>query len=325
MLTVILKILSIAGIILLVLLGVVLFAAVLILFVPISYNISAEKSDEKIEANVRAGWLFGLIRAFFAYPEPGGLIVKILFFKVFDTGKIEKKANTARKEVNKEANSPQSGKDASNAKDTEGAAVNNKSNKETKKSSDESAYETSKEAINEHDESINGEKKNIFEKLFAKYEKIRYTIKDIYDKIKDIFKEIDFYKDLLAEDETKDLLRHAFLRLGKVLKSIRPKKILADIVFGAASPDVTGYVCALYGMASPRLGRKFYFTPDFTKQVLLGEIHVKGHITIFIILLNGIILLLDRKLKRLKKKLDKHTKKKNKQNKQSCAEGTGME
>ena len=109
----------------------------------------------------------------------------------------------------------------------------------------------------------------------------------------------------MSEEETKGLFKHASMRLGKILKSIRPRKFRADIRFGAASPDTTGYVCAAYGMICCHLGKHVNFTPDFEQEILQGDLYAAGHITVFKLLWNGLMLVRDKRLWQLKDKLTK--------------------
>ena len=124
-----------------------------------------------------------------------------------------------------------------------------------------------------------------------------------YDKIKHIWESIKFYKDLLQEEQTKEMLRHLGLRLKKIIWSIRPRKIKADIVFGASSPDITGYCMAVYGILSPCLGKRVRFVPDFEQEIFRGEFSLAGHITLFPLLLHAGIFALDKKLKLLIRKI----------------------
>lgn len=87
MLAVTLKIVSILGIILLVLLCIVIAFLLIVLFIPIVYRLDAEKNTESIRADFKLRWLFGLLRAGYSYPEPGRILVKVLWFTVFDSGK----------------------------------------------------------------------------------------------------------------------------------------------------------------------------------------------------------------------------------------------
>lgn len=131
--------------------------------------------------------------------------------------------------------------------------------------------------------------------FFEKIEKIKYTILNIYDKIKEIWKNISYYTALLQEEDTGRLFAHVKLRVFKILKSIRPRHIRADVLFGTGAPDTTGYAYGMYCMLSPFLGDKFLVTPDFERAVLEGNLKVSGHITVFVVLINAVRLLLDKK------------------------------
>jgi len=140
-------------------------------------------------------------------------------------------------------------------------------------------------------------------KISEKIEKIKYTIHSICDKIKKIWKNISYYMVLMQEEETKQLMGHLLTRFGKVLKSIRPRKIRADILFGTGAPDTTGYVYGMYCMLASVIGARFCVTPDFEQAVLKGRIDISGCFTIWILVVNGLKLLLDKRLHRFLRKL----------------------
>ncbi|MCM1025950.1 MAG: hypothetical protein NC432_05915 [Roseburia sp.] len=139
--------------------------------------------------------------------------------------------------------------------------------------------------------------------ILEKIGKIKYTIQKNCDKIKEIWGNLSYYARLCQEENTAQLWRHAMLRLAKILKSIRPRKIRADILFGAAAPDTTGHVYGLYCMLSLVLGESVVVTPDFTRAILQGEAELSGHITGGVLAWNGLKLLLDRKLHVFLKKM----------------------
>lgn len=295
---IILKILSIIGIFLLVLLGVVLLILLLVLFFPVSYRLKGSKDAERMCIRARVYWLFGLLRIRFDYPEPGRLIAKMLCFTVYDSG-AEKKEKTSNK------------KTASRAK--RGSAP--KKEQEDKTQTLSKQEPVPKEDAAEQDQtsaedtaSSQEQPSGIKDRIFAKYEKIKYTILKIYDKIKEIPDHIAYYRELLEEDDTKELLRHAGMRIGKILKNIRPRKLDVNILFGAYSPDSTGYLYAVYGMIYPTLGKYVLLTPDFTRAVLEGNVDMAGHITLFMVLWNGAMLVLDKRLRILVKKIKAYNK-----------------
>lgn len=294
MLAVLLKVLSVLGIILLVLLGLLLIILLLILFFPITYRVYGRRDTESMIARIKINWLFGLVRVRFFYPEPGRVVVKLLGFSL--SGKAKQSVPKSKEDV-KASKTPKSPM-------TEPAA-------------DEQTATPGSSATPEPDsfveqDTFTGEAPSLLERLkqrfFEKYEKIKYTITKIYDKIKDILENLSFYKELLLEDDTKQLLGHAKFRVGKLLKKLRPRRLKADIIFGTGSPDTTGYVLGIYGMLSPQIKKPCYvnLTPDFTQAVLQGELKATGHITVFCVLSNGILLLLDKRLRMLINKIKKH-------------------
>jgi hypothetical protein len=325
MLAVILKILSVIGIILLCLLGVMLTAVLLVLFFPIAYRIKASKTSDSYDVSASVRWLFGLVRVKCRLPEPGNITAKVLFFKVFEMYPIKNNSES----VKKTTESRNTSLEQTNVEKKEKTDKKEETDKEKsyKKATDktvesgnnitDNAQETIKSDNNQSDDSKSGDTQTsephdetLFSKLSSKYEKTVYTIRNFYDKIKNISDEANFYKELLEDDNTKELIRHLFNRIGRILKSIRPKKLKADITFGAKTPDVTGYVYGIYAIFSSALGKNFYLNPDFTETILEGNLYAAGNIAVFTIMINALSVLLDKKLKILKRKLKKHSAKK---------------
>lgn len=317
MLTVLLKILGILGIILLVLLGILLTLILVILFCPIAYRVNGERklaepdSTFRLRVRVRASWLLGFLRVRFAYPEPGNLTAKILCFTVFDSSGEQqakperKKRRGKKKRTQREKREEKSGR--REKQETREASTTAEEKEQSAKQAAASSPEENGAALTEpqacSDEGNSGtnaaEDADSEESLFRK---IKCTIRKICDKIKKIREDIAFYRELLLCDDTRGLVDHAFQRLGRILRSIRPRKLSADILFGTGSPDTTGYALGVYGMLSPHLGKKVNITPDFTQAILAGEIHAAGHITIFRLLWHVVLILLDKRLWRLTKK-----------------------
>ena len=286
MLDVIFQILSIIGIILLVLLGVVLVLLLLVLFFPITYRFYGSKTED-IVTNVKAKWFFGLLRVSYSYPKTATLSVKVLWHTLFQ--KKIPRDNTDNPEIR------------SDAKDTESIIEHQESSSiKNTTTAEMETLESSDEIIKNQEVEEESSQKRGFSK---KNEKIKYTISNIYDKIKEICKNITYYMDLLKEENTKALFQHVTRCLGKILKSIRPRHMKADIVFGTGSPDTTGYAYGVYGMLATALGPSFLVEPDFEQAVLKGEIQFSGHITIWVLLINALKLFFDPKLHLFLKKV----------------------
>ncbi len=320
---IILHILSIIGILLLVLLGMLVLLLVLILFWPVTYRVKGEKTSEDLRIDAKADWLAGLFRVRYTYPEPGKLTIKLIWKTLTDAdfkkGKAaENKEDQAGGEQPGNGGDQAGGEQPGNGRDQadgeqpgngrdqadgeqpgnkEGAAGNGLS--EAAVSASEAEEQSGEGAEPGSGEAPDGP----FAPILGKIQKIKYTILKIYDKMKEVWANITYYHDLLHEENTVLLWRHVKLRLWKILKSIRPRHIRADVLFGTGAPDTTGYVFGVYGMLLPVLGRQVYLTPDFNRAVLEGNLDVSGHITLWTLTWNALKLLLDKKLRLFLKKL----------------------
>lgn len=301
MLDILLQILSVLGILLLVVLGVLAAAVLLVLFFPVTYRADGKKNVEELALRARANWLFGLVRVRYSYPEPGTVTVKLLWFTLFKAEKdpVKPKTDSVKEDLVKEerAEDEQSTKTGDDAGEKEGKkSLRETENTTPKETPEETSGETSEETSEDTSESKGS-------KFLRKIEKIKYTIIGTYDKIRKMWKNISYYAELLREEETRLLFSHAMLRLWKILKSIRPRKLRADLLFGTGAPDTTGYVFGVYAALSPTLGPYVAVTPDFERAVLQGEFEAAGHIMAAVLLWHALRIVLDRRLWRLLDKL----------------------
>lgn len=305
------KTLSIIGIILLCLLVLFCIVLLLILFFPLTYKAYGRRTVSDMELKIKVRWLFGFIRADYQYPKPGNIVIKSLFFTLYDSGrKAEDKdsvKSSAIKENKEEHNIKEEELKKEAIKETD---VERIESSEQDISMDEEPSEIKQ--ISSHTEGEDSQEdkiksKNPFRRLaeavIAMCQKIKFTIKKIYDKIKEIFKAFDYYKELFEQEETQILFKYVKKRILGILKSIKPKKINADIEFGTGSPDSTGYIFGLYSMLLPFEGQNVYITPNFEELILEGDFYIKGHITVFTVAWNTLRLLLNRNIRLFIKRL----------------------
>lgn len=98
MLHIILTILKIIGILLLVLLALILFVTAAVLFVPIRYRLNGEKEGDSLSVRAEVFWFMHLLRVGALYPEPGRVIVKLLWFTLYASGSEEKSEEKEKKQ-----------------------------------------------------------------------------------------------------------------------------------------------------------------------------------------------------------------------------------
>ena len=288
MLTILFKILSILGILLLILLGIALVVILLVLFFPVCYKMSGKKNAEEMQFAAKIKWLFGLVRVSYSYPVPGKLLAKVLFFTVYDSS--EKEKNSASGENTHTA--PNKDITTLLSDDTDMAKTDTATD-----------TEASADAKTSAEENTPGPQQETSGKIAGFFEKIRYTIRKICDKIKYILQNISFYRELWNDPDTKGLLQHAGSRIGHILKRLRPRKLEVNARVGTGSPDTTGYLYGIYGMILPKLGKGVCITPDFEQAILEGDFKASGHFTIACVLFHSVRLLMDKRLQQLKHKI----------------------
>lgn len=329
MLTIVLRILSVIGILLLALFVLAAVMLLLVLFVPVTYRISGAKNEEGFRISAKVKWLLGLARLRYGYPEPGELTAKLLFFTLYrakipsgeeenanDKAADEETAPDEKKEEKTPAGKSRGKIMAALREKKDNSESGNRTHDPKENRSGENAAgtgtgETGKDGRTEGDkgnapesggEALLSGQPSFFGKILQNFEKFQYTIHSIYDKIKEIWNNISYYLELLQEEETRQLFSHIMLRTGKIIKSVCPRHIRADILFGTGSPDTTGYLYGAYCMISPALRADVCVTPDFERAVLEADFDISGRITVWVLAVNACKIALDKRLRRLIRK-----------------------
>ena len=277
MLHVILQILSVIGIVFLILLAILILIVLTVLFVPIRYQLYGEKETKDFEGTAKVTFLFPIL--YFKLHMKNlkrEWQVRILGIKIAGYPKTKRKCKN---------------KSVTNNRETEDLKTEVKTQQADAKTEEPGVTAKQTEAETKKTE------------VKEQQTKQKYTFSSVYDKIKEVWNNISYYKERITAEENKLFFGRVKERLFKILKSIKPRVLKADLLIGTGSPDTTGYVCALYGMLSPILGRDFILTPDFEEKVLKGSFYAKGKMRIFTILRHGIMVLLDKQLKAFMKEM----------------------
>ncbi len=277
--SVVLKILSILGIILLCLLVLVLVTALLVLFWPAAYRGGGTAQAGELRAWFRFRWLFGLVRGSYAYPGENGLRIKALWMTVYESG-------------GKGTAGDSSDRDEESLGEKETAAgsveqsLTGQDLREPQSEEDRREEPPPKEQASARETSAG--------KTKAEPEEKSRKLSDLKEKLR-------FYLGIARDEDNRELVKHAFVRLGKIIKSIRPRYMRAKAVAGLGEPDLTGYAYGIYWAVNPFLGKKCQvdITPDFEQRILEGEVFLKGHVTLAVLLYHVCKVLLDRRLRQL--------------------------
>lgn len=291
MLAVFLGILKVIGIILLVLLLLVLFILAIVLFVPIRYQGKGFIDETRKEAQVKVTWLLHAlsVRVEYKHPAKPSILIKLLGINI-EKFKRKPKPPKPPKEK-KEKVHPSINLALLNYDEPTPPKV--------VKPKEPPLNEEHKQIVEDYID----EKAKPKESLQEKINKIVNKITSVYNKVKDILANIQYYLDLLQEEGTKALIGTALDALLKILKKIRPKKLIINAEVGFDSPDTTGKLYGLYWTIKPALGEDVNVTPNFEEAIIEGDFYFKGKITIITILINGLRIVLNKNFKPFLKKI----------------------
>lgn len=301
--SVVLKILSILGIILLVLLGIALTAVLLVLFMPVVYRGSGSAHADGYRAGFRFRWLFGLVRGEFTYPEGGALRIKALWMTLYDSGGKKRDSGQISKSVTETGSEAVKTSDAAEtSQDMEKTADAAEASQDVEKAAD--VAETPSDVTGKTDDT---EASQDAAKPSQSRAEEQEPSEGLSAKLSALKKKLQPYLEIVRDEDNQALVRHVLGRLGRILKSIRPRVLRIEALVGLGEPDTTGYVYGACCAVKPFLGRKcrIAITPDFEQKILEGEVFLRGHITGVVLLHHIIRIILDKRLWQLVDQLKK--------------------
>ena len=312
MLHILLTILKVIGIIILVLISLVILIIAAILFVPIRYSIDAiyDRKVKNLDFKIKITYLLHLISVKYIYKDDG-LSIKIFGIK---THFFDKETKAMEEKINKETKMFE--KMSSEIKDnmTEMPEVYEQLKKideerdrlaENVNKTEENIENNNKDNDTEEntEEFIKVEKQNIFSRIYSKIKaiiiKIKYRFIKFCDTIKKICKNVNDLKEFISDDNTKEAFGFLKKETLILLKHIRPRRIKGYVHFGFDDPSYTGNLLGLIYMILRGSPKEFRINPDFENKVFDGEIHAKGRVQCYLLLIIGIRLYKNDNLKLL--------------------------
>lgn len=310
MLHIILLIFKIAGIILLILLGILLLALCAVLFVPVTWKARAEKKD-MVRVKASVGWLFWILSVHYMMDMDGEfrqkLQVRLFGIPILrilgeDKPKKSKKEKRRKRPLNTDepieapgsiTEEPPKAPEPITAESSKAPGMSGREEPDTDTEQERSYGYEQKMAGNEPKK-----KRSMLEKIRGIFSRIICAIRSVCDKIKRIGEKIRHIKDSALESlDKKDMFlefwrlethvraRAAIWREIRYLwKHARPKRLEGYVRFGFSDPSVTGICMGTASMLYAWYPEKFSLDPDFEQEILEGELLIKGHIRGIVIL-----------------------------------------
>lgn len=292
MLHVILFILKILGILLLACLILLLLLLYAVLFVAVSYRLRAKKDEEHYLVSGSAAWLFRAVTIHLRMDEETGLspVLKVRLFgrTVWKLPGEEEPDRSGKRFLRKrrrrkKQKQPQQEKKKP-PKEEPAAGTKEEAPAPSLVPPGSKPEQTAPPKAAEHKE-----KPSLFSRIL---QKVRAALQKIFDKIRRIREKITEAGEGIRrlKDKKDDFLdfwrlpehrraRAAVLREAKYLwRKSRPKKVRGQILFGFSDPARTGICMGIAGMFCAWYPKGFRVIPDFDREILEGEIRVRGKI-----------------------------------------------
>lgn len=296
MLHVILLILKILGIIFLVLILLVLLILASVLFVPVTWKARLQK-ETSTRAAVSAAWLFHAVSAKFLIDEADGWgqDLNICLFGIPVLRPLEEK-KLKQKKRKKKKDSP--GKQKAHTDTEQHMRPEPEPQKEPEP---EKEPELEKERENSSLPApvpVRKEEKDSFlARIMELWRKAAYAIRKFCDKIKHIPEQLEAVRGKLKElQSTKNIYlefwnreehrraRAAIIKEGRyLLRKLRPRKIEGDVTFGFEDPANTGICMGAVGILYAWYPDRLRIIPDFEREVLAGNVLIKGRIHLYVL------------------------------------------
>lgn len=259
------------GIILLCILAVLLFVGLCILFVPVRYHIWVE-CPERWRAKVRVSWLFPLFQFLFDTERPEKNGIRIAGIPVAGQ---HKSGKAPAKQVDK--NLPADRSDKPESEVVENMQPDKPKSENAEHTQPDMLAEIPVSGRSDKSQQPRSRKKNSF---LEKCRRLRKQIKNFCLSIRSIFAKIK-----AVDRESVEWIRLLAVNAGRLLKHICPRRIKGWVHFGTSDPALTGELLGGLSILFAMCGQGVRVIPDFEREVLEGELEIKGH-------LRGIVLLI---------------------------------
>lgn len=274
----------------------ILLLLLLLLLSPFSYRFEAARSKEgENRAHFSVRFLFGLFRFWAGYERELSFQAKLFLFTLLDSGE------ESREEMPRPGPSPdraEEGTEDSHCPSSEASDSARLSAREPQpvlppeKREAEISGERAEEEIEPPPgpapDDLGQERKGEGERTRGPKAGEKESSRDGVKRLR-----------LLLLEENREALLKILRKLRSLLRHWRIRRLRGEIIFGMEDPYLLGKLLELLSFFYPLYGRELSLEPHFGEKRLEGWIHGRGHIRLIHLVLLGIPLLMDRRIRRL--------------------------
>ena len=287
-------ILKVIGLVLLFLLLLLLLLLGLVLLVPIRYAGAGHKGEEATDyaAHIELSWLLHMVQLHAGITSAGLVYYfRILWFRPIDS----RPSDTPPANVSDEA--------SSRSEETEVDSIELKSSTEPAVPTEEKLTSEDVPGSDETEDTsadIDQESKTKGTATTAEAPKKKKRKKSSFaDRIKRICEKASSLRDTVEDEENQKAVRLLLSRVKYLLHHLRFRKFEGRLAFGFEDPAMVGRLLAVLSLFYPLYGECFTITPVFDRTLFEGEIKLKGHVRLIHILIAGIQLMMNKKIRGL--------------------------
>lgn len=119
------------------------------------------------------------------------------------------------------------------------------------------------------------------------------------DRIKRICEKVSSLREAVEDEGNQKAFRLLISRAKYLLHHLRFRKFDGQLTFGFDDPAMMGRILGVLSLFYPLYGESFTITPVFDHRLFEGEIALKGHVRLIHILIAGIQLMMNKKIRGL--------------------------
>lgn len=119
------------------------------------------------------------------------------------------------------------------------------------------------------------------------------------DRIKRICEKLSSLREAVEDEENQKAFRLLLSRVKYLLHHLRFRRFEGRLVFGFDDPAMMGRILGVLSLFYPLYGESFTITPVFDHTAFEGEVALKGHVRLIHILIAGIQLMMNKKIRGL--------------------------
>lgn len=119
------------------------------------------------------------------------------------------------------------------------------------------------------------------------------------DRIKRICEKVSSLREAVEDEKNQKAFRLLMSRMKYLLHHLRFRKFEGRLTFGFDDPAMMGRILGVLSLFYPLYGESFTITPVFDHTVFEGEVALKGHVRLIHILIAGIQLMMNKKIRGL--------------------------